>query len=126
MANDQTKTLHIIAAVIYFILAAIGVLGLIGVVIGGIAGAKIGLFSGLFGVIGALFWAILLFLLIFTVLYIAIGIGILKEQEWARITAIVLSVLGILIGLGELFKSPVSGIIWLVGSIFIIWALSKK
>ncbi len=93
-----------ILAVLYFIgTACLGLLGLLCIVGGSVlsgmarsggAGSALFAMGGVF--VGAIF-------LVLALLYLALGIGFIKLQNWARVVAIVLIGIGVLFGVLGLF-----------------------
>jgi hypothetical protein len=83
---------------------------------------------------GAFLLALGLILLVWGVLQIVAGIYVLGRRSWARITGIILAILGALAGLatslpGEGGLNPVALAISLLfagGHVFIIWALTSS
>lgn len=75
-----------------------------------------------------------LVVLVWAVLEIVAGIFVLGRRRWARITAIILAILGVLAGLASLLQGGtgltyVAGAVWILfiaGHAFIIWALASN
>ena len=78
--------------------------------------AKFGL--GVFIAIGVL-------LFILSVVSFAIGYGLWKLKEWARITELIFSGIGIVISIGSLYFDPVGSIFQIIINGVIIWYLMK-
>jgi hypothetical protein len=89
-----------VLAVLYFIGAVFLGLGGLGFLVGGSALAAMaksgGPGSALFAAGGAIIGG---FFLVFAILDLALGIGFIKLQNWARVLAIVLTGIGVLFGL---------------------------
>ncbi len=134
-ARPGTVTAAAIVLIVLGVLAAIlGLFFLLGASLIGsgtqlpgldIAGATRGALAGVLVVFGGVMIA-------FGILEVLSGINIFSAKGWARILAIVLSVIGGLIGVLALIPSrdpdmasgPIFGIIVLVAYAFVIWALA--
>ena|SRR3989338_2131023 len=95
MEKGSAETVVKVFSVLYFLGAAFGILvglgfllggGLLGFGLGAVLG---GFFGGLLAVLGVV-------LIIYGVLDLFVGWGLWKHKNWARITAIVLGVLGLI------------------------------
>jgi hypothetical protein len=105
-----------VLAVLAFISTGLLVLAALGVLLGGAMVANMAARPGMgmmAGTLGAILGVVLLG---FAILYVAIGIGFLKLQNWARIVTIILCGLGVLFnGLGlltALFHFSVLLFVW--------------
>ena len=95
MEKGSAETVVKVFSVLYFLGAAFGILvglgfllggGLLGFGLGAVLG---GFFGGLLAVLGVV-------LIVYGVLDLFVGWGLWKHKNWARITAIVLGVLGLI------------------------------
>jgi hypothetical protein len=73
--------------------------------------------------LGAFFLVIGIVVLAIGVLAIFVGIGVLKGQGWARITAIVLTILGALASVDSLLNGDYMSIVWLALDGLVLFAL---
>ena len=131
-------TVVTVAGILLIIIGAlVGLLGLVivlaGSFFGGLDGAGFsGSVAGLRDAVGAFFIVAGLIFLIFGALDVLTGIYVLPGRPWARITAIVLSVLGALFSLGGVMgeRGMQGGVliplVFLVAYVFIIWAVSAN
>ena len=114
-----------VIAVLFFIGACVSTLLAIAFFVGGGMAAKFmppdaripaGIMAAVGGIAGIV-------ILVFSALYVAVGVGLLKLQEWARIVALVLAGLGALGGLFALLRFSVFAIIRLAICGGILWYL---
>lgn len=94
MDKNTAQTVVKVLAVLYWIGAALTIIAGLFMLFGGsalglISGLAGGLLAGLIAVMGVVF-------LIVGALYVFVGYGLWKFKNWARITAIVLAVLGLI------------------------------
>ena len=107
----QRPTGVTILAVLAWIGAVFGVLGGIMMFLG--SGFLPGYRLGAFGIVYIILGVVAFF----------VGKGLWDGKNWARITGIILSVLGLLSGLGTLFVAPLMGIVNIIINGVIIWYL---
>ncbi|MBW3003868.1 hypothetical protein KY328_02070 [Candidatus Woesearchaeota archaeon] len=118
MAKDAPTGVKVIS-VLFYILAAVGlVAGLLMLLGAGLVGQ---LPLGALGLVGAgVFVALGIVMIVVAAVEFFIARGLWKLQNWARIVAVVLAILGILGGVFSLFAgSVVSGVIGLLINGFI-------
>lgn len=111
------------AAVLSFIGAALlGLLGLFAFIGGSVLAAVL---PGLGTIGGAIIMFLGFFLLAVAVLDLFIGMGLLKGQGWARITAIVLSGVGLLLGVFALVVGDFSQILGIALNGLVVFGLLR-
>ena len=118
MAKNERPIGITILTILAWMGAVLAILSGIGSIIGG---AFLGFLGMIYGGFGGLNIVSGIISIAFGVLAIFIGKGLWDGKNWARITALILSVLGILGSLTSLFS--VSGIISLIIGGVIIWYL---
>lgn len=114
-----------VIAVLFFIGACLGALLAIAFLVGGGMAARFmppdaRIPAGIMAAVGGIAAIVIL---LFAALYVAIGVGLLKLKEWARIVAIVLACLGLLGGIFALLHFSIFAIIRLAISGWIVWYL---
>lgn len=123
MKNRMAKNMPVgvkILAVLAYIGAVLALLAGIAMFFGSaVFVTYLGAFAGLTVVAGIIMIA-------FAVLYFFIGRGLWKGQNWARIVAIILSVLGLISALFSIATAVSSSVISLIINIVIIWYLGFK
>lgn len=119
MKKTEAEITIKIIAIFYFVIAALTILAGIGSLVGGaflgflrtptLMGITTGILSGSIMVLAGILTIAV------GILEAFVGVGLLNHKEWARITTIVISALGVLIGLTMLpfgiVKLVVSGVI---------------
>ncbi|MFH1823256.1 MAG: hypothetical protein ABH817_00870 [archaeon] len=112
MAKKDAPVMIKVIAILFYIGAAIS---LIGGVLSFLGGSLISSLIPVVGLLGSgLFIAIGVILIGFAVLDFFIGKGIWNGQNWARIVAIVLAILGFVGAISSLIEGSLSGIINLI------------
>jgi uncharacterized membrane protein (DUF2068 family) len=114
-----------VIAVLFFIGACFATLLAIAFLVGGGLAAKFmppdaRIPAGIMAAVGGIAAIVIL---VFAALYIAIGVGLLKLKEWARITAVVLAGLSLLFGLLGLLHFHPFALIRLAIAGWILWYL---
>ena len=122
MAGKDMPTGVKVTSIFYYIVGALTILGGILALAGGsFLGSLIPGMGTMFGSIIAVVGVIVI---IFGILEIFVANGLWKLKKWAKITAIVLSVLGVIGGLNSLASKAIAmGIVWIIVYGLIIWYL---
>ena len=132
MRPATVTTAAIVLMVIGLLVAVLGLLiVLAGTLLSGLGGTGFsGQFANLPAAVGGIVAVVGVIFVAFGVLEVFSGIYLLAGRGWARITAIVLSVIGSLVSLGGVLDSRgASGgilvpLIFLIAYVFVIWAVS--
>lgn len=126
MAKNMPTGVKVISVLFYIVAVLALILGILALVGGGLAGSLVGndsenaALGPIFAVAGVAAGVILIIIAVF---YFFIGRGLWKGQNWARIVAIILAVIGLLSSLLSLIQGAWMSIIWLVVDGWIAWYL---
>ncbi|MBI2148563.1 hypothetical protein HYU23_02690 [Candidatus Woesearchaeota archaeon] len=95
MEKSSAQTVVKVISILYWIGAGLGAIGGLLMLFGGSAIGMTG-FASISGLFGGLFAAMGIVMIAFAVLGFFVGLGLWRNRNWARITAIVLGVIGLL------------------------------
>jgi hypothetical protein len=117
MEASTARTIVRIISVLEYIVAALLVIGAIALFAAGSIFASND--AGILSVLGA---ALGFILIVLAAICLVVGIGLWKEKNWARIIVIILSVIGLLGGIGALVSKAVgSGVFEIVMNGVLLW-----